>query len=86
MGKVYPEFKVSGCCPGGGVQGKVFLSFVVEKDGSVSGVSVIRGIGSGCDEEAMRVIRKSPRWKPGMQHHNPVRVRYTMPLSFMFGQ
>jgi len=69
-----------------GVQGKVFVSFVVEKDGSVSGVSVIRGIGSGCDEEAMRVIKKSPRWKPGMQHNNPVRVRYTMPLSFMLSQ
>jgi protein TonB len=69
-----------------GIQGKVFVSFVVEKDGSVSGVSLIRGIGSGCDEEAMRVIKKSPRWKPGLQHNNPVRVRYTMPLSFTISQ
>jgi len=69
-----------------GTQGKVFVSFVVEKDGSVSNVSVIRGIGSGCDEEAVRVIKKSPRWKPGMQHNNPVRVRYNIPLSFILSQ
>jgi len=69
-----------------GTQGKVFVSFVVEKDGSVSNVAVIRGIGSGCDEEAVRVIKKSPRWKPGMQHNNPVRVRYNIPLSFILSQ
>jgi protein TonB len=69
-----------------GVQGKVFVSFVVEKDGSISNVSVIKGIGGGCDEEALRVIRKSPRWKPGMQQNIPVRVRYNMPLSFMLSQ
>lgn len=64
-------------------QGKVFVSFVVEKDGSISNVSVIKGIGNGCDEEAVRVIKKSPRWKPGQQHNTTVRVRYTMPLAFM---
>lgn len=64
-------------------QGKVFVSFVIEKDGSISNVSVIKGIGSGCDEEAIRVIKKSPRWKPGQQHNTTVRVRYTMPLAFM---
>ncbi|MET1055476.1 MAG: TonB family protein [Pedobacter sp.] len=68
------------------IQGKVFISFVVEKDGSISNVSVIRGIGGGCDEEAVRVIKKSPRWKPGMQHNIPVRVRYNMPLSFLLSQ
>jgi len=66
-----------------GTQGKVFVSFVIERDGSISDVTLIKGIGGGCDEEAMRVIKKSPRWKPGLQHHIPVRVRYTMPLSFM---
>ena len=64
-------------------QGKVFVSFVVEKDGSISNVSVIKGIGNGCDEEAIRVIKKSPKWKPGQQHNTTVRVRYTMPLAFM---
>jgi protein TonB len=65
-----------------GVSGKVFLSFVIERDGSVTDVTLLKGIGAGCDEEAMRVIKKSPKWKPGKQQNNPVRVRYTMPLSF----
>ncbi|HEY0175298.1 MAG TPA: TonB family protein [Pedobacter sp.] len=64
-------------------QGKVFVSFVVEKDGSISNVIVMKGIGDGCDEEAMRVIKKSPRWRPGIQNGIPVRVRYNIPLSFM---
>uniref|UniRef100_UPI003D7FCE16 energy transducer TonB n=1 Tax=Pedobacter sp. TaxID=1411316 RepID=UPI003D7FCE16 len=65
-----------------GIQGKVFISFVIEKDGSVSDVTLIRGIGAGCDEEAIRVIKKSPKWKPGRQNNQNVRVRYQMPLSF----
>lgn len=73
----YPEMAVEQ-----ETQGKVFVSFVVEKDGTVSNVTVVKGIGGGCDEEAIRVIKKSPRWRPGMQHNLPVRVRYNMPLSF----
>lgn len=65
------------------IQGKVFLSFVVEKDGSITDVKVIKGIGYGCDDEAIRVIKKSPRWKAGMQNNLPVRVRYNMPISYM---
>jgi len=65
-----------------GVQGKVFLSFVVEKDGSITDVKVLRGIGFGCDEEAVKVIKKSPLWKPGRNKGNPVRVRYNMPINF----
>lgn len=65
-----------------GISGKVFLSFVIERDGTVTDVALLKGIGAGCDEEAIRVIKKSPRWKPGRQQNNPVRVRYTMPLSF----
>ena len=64
------------------IQGKIFLSFVVEKDGTISEVKVLRGIGYGCDDEAVRVIKKSPRWKAGMQHNLPVRVRYQMPISY----
>ena len=48
-----------------GVEGRVYISFVVEKDGSVSDVKVLRGIGDGCDEEAVRVVRSMPNWKPG---------------------
>ncbi|KQC02129.1 energy transducer TonB [Pedobacter sp. Hv1] len=68
------------------VQGKVYLNFVVEKDGSITDVNVTRGIGAGCDEEAVRVIKKSPRWKPGMQNSMPVRVRYSLPINYTITQ
>ena len=64
------------------IDGRVFVSFVVEKDGSVSNVKVMRGIGGGCDEEAVRVISAMPKWKPGIKDGKPVRVSYMMPLSF----
>lgn len=66
-----------------GAQGKVYLNFVVEKDGSITDVNVVRGIGYGCDEEAVRVIKKSPRWKAGMQNNQAVRVRYSMPIGYI---
>jgi protein TonB len=64
------------------VQGKVFLSFVVEKDGSITDVKIVRGIGYGCDEEAVRVIKKSPKWNAGKQNNAYVRVRYNMPINY----
>jgi TonB family protein len=64
------------------IQGRVFVSFVVEKDGSVSTVKVLRGIGGGCDEEAVRVVSSMPKWKPGIKDGKPVRVSYMMPLTF----
>ncbi|RZK56666.1 MAG: energy transducer TonB [Pedobacter sp.] len=69
-----------------GIQGKVYVSFVVEKDGSITDVTVTRGIGGGCDEEAMRVIKKSPRWSAGEQNNNKVRVRYNMPINYTITQ
>jgi len=65
-----------------GIQGTVFVSFVVERDGSVTDVRVLRGIGGGCDEEAIRVINSMPRWNPGKQRGRPVRVQFTMPIRF----
>jgi protein TonB len=65
-----------------GIQGKVFVTFVIETDGSVSGVEVLRGIGGGCDEEAIRVVNSLPKWKPGKQRGVPVRVRYNLPVKF----
>jgi protein TonB len=65
-----------------GAAGKVYVSFVVEKDGSITDVSVIKGIGFGCDEEAIKVIKKSPLWKPGKNKGTPVRVRYNMAINF----
>lgn len=64
------------------IAGRVFVSFVIEKDGSVNEVKVMRGIGGGCDEEAVRVIKEMPKWKPGMQKGKPVRVNYMMPIFF----
>ena len=65
-----------------GIQGRVFVSFVVEPDGSVSNVKLLRGIGGGCDEEAMRVIKSMPKWKPGKQRGKAVRVSYQIPVMF----
>lgn len=64
------------------VQGKVFLSFVVEKDGKLTDIQVTRGLGSGCDEEAIRVLKASPRWVPGVQNGKPVRVKYNINVNF----
>lgn len=66
-----------------GIQGRVFVEFVVEKDGSVTNVRVVRGIGGGCDEEAIRVVENMPRWIPGRQRNVPVRVRFNMPIRFI---
>ena len=65
-----------------GIQGTVFVTFVVETNGSVTDVRVLRGIGGGCDEEAVRVVKLMPKWKPGMQRSKPVRVQFTMPIRF----
>ena len=65
-----------------GISGRVFVTFVVERDGSVTDVQVLRGIGGGCDEEAIRVIKAMPKWTPGKQRNKPVRVQYRMPIKF----
>ena len=65
-----------------GISGKVFLTFVVEKDGSITDVQLLRGIGGGCDEEAIRVVQKMPTWAPGRQRNIPVRVQYNLPIKF----
>lgn len=65
-----------------GIQGRVFVGFVVETDGSISNVKLLRGIGGGCDEEAMRVIKSLPKWKPGKQRGKAVRVSYQIPVFF----
>lgn len=64
------------------ISGKVFVEFVVDRDGSLSDLSVVKGIGAECDEEALRVIRNSPRWNPGKQRGQAVRVRMVVPISF----
>jgi protein TonB len=68
-----------------GIEGKVFVQFVVDKDGSLSDVKAIKGIGAGCDQEAVRVIKEAPRWNPGKQRGRPVRVRMVLPITFKLG-
>ncbi len=65
-----------------GIQGLVNVSFVVEKDGSISGAKVTRGVDPSLDKEALRIIRSMPRWTPGKQDGKPVRVKYTIPVRF----
>jgi len=63
-------------------QGRVIVTMVVEKDGSVSDVKIARGVSGDIDAEAIRVIKSSPKWSPGIQNGRPVRVSYAVPISF----
>ena len=66
-----------------GIEGRVVCQFVVERDGSISNVEVLRSSGDmSLDREAVRLVRSMPKWAPGMQDGKPVRVRYTIPLDF----
>ena len=65
-----------------GIEGQVFVEFYIERDGTVCDAKVLRGIGYGCDEEALRVIGLMPKWYPGKQRGKAVRVRYTLPINF----
>ena len=64
------------------ISGRVMVGFIVEKDGSISDAKVVKGIGGGCDEEAVRVVNAMPKWKPGKQKGKPVRVSFMMPFNF----
>ncbi len=66
-----------------GIQGRVFVEFVIAKDGSLTDVRSVKGIGAGCDEEAIRIVQSAPAWNPGKQRGRPVRQRYTLPIIFM---
>ena len=65
-----------------GVQGRVIVSFVVEKDGTLSQAKVVRSIEANLDEESLRVVKSMPRWNPGRQNGKAVRVKYTVPIVF----
>jgi protein TonB len=68
-----------------GIEGRVFVEFVVDKDGTITDVKAIKGIGAGCDEEAIRVIQEAPAWNPGKQRGRPVKVRMILPITFKLG-
>ena len=65
-----------------GIQGRVTVSFIVEKDGRVSNVRLLRSVQSALDKEAIRVVKSMPKWTPGKQNGKPVRVRYNLPVMF----
>lgn len=73
----YPEQALAS-----GIQGIVYLQFVVDSKGNITDVKIMRGIGGGCEDEALRVIKMMPQWHPGKQNGQTVRVLYTMPVSF----
>ncbi|MFN5555737.1 MAG: energy transducer TonB [Chryseotalea sp.] len=68
-----------------GTEGKVFVQFVINKDGTISDVQAIKGIGAGCDEEAVRIIQSFPSWTPGKQRGKPVKQRMVLPITFKLG-
>ncbi len=65
-----------------GIQGTVYVSFIVEKDGSISNTTILKAVGGGLDQEAMRVVSEMPNWKPGTQNGKQVRTKFTMPIYF----
>ncbi|KXB08907.1 energy transducer TonB [candidate division MSBL1 archaeon SCGC-AAA382M17] len=65
-----------------GIEGTVFIKFVVDTDGGISNVTVMRGVDPALNEEAMSVIRNAPKWEPGQQRGQPVRVQFTIPIVF----
>ncbi len=69
-----------------GIQGKVYLQFVIEKDGSITNVQVLRSVDPLLDKEAVRVLESSPKWNPGKQQGITVRVRYTFPIAFVINE
>ena len=65
------------------IEGTVYIEFIIEKDGSLSKIKVKRGIGGGCDEESLRVIKLMPKWKPGKQDGEEVRTQFVLPIKFI---
>lgn len=65
-----------------GIEGTVIVVFVINVDGSIQDVDILRGIGGGCDEEAVRVVENAPNWEPGKQRGRPVRTRMRLPIRF----
>jgi len=64
------------------IEGKVYIQFIVRADGKVIETKIIKGIGAGCDEEALRVVKKMPMWKPATQKGEPVNMYFNLPISF----
>jgi len=83
MGYLGKNIKYPAAASRANVSGKVYLSFVVNTDGSIQDIQILKGLGFGCDEESKRVIAAMPKWKPGKQSGRSVRVKYNLPVSFV---
>ena len=68
------------------IEGRVFVSFVIDEQGKLTDITIIRGIGGGCDEETLRVMRLIPAWKPGIVSGRPVKARMALPITFKLGK
>ena len=82
MGYLRDNIKYPTVAAENGVQGRVVVGFVVERDGSITDVNIVRGVDPSLDREAMRVVKSMPRWNPGKQNGSAVRVKYQVPVSF----
>jgi protein TonB len=68
--------------PAEGIEGTVYITFIVEKDGSITDAKILRGLGKSYDDEVLRVINLMPRWLPGTQNEEAVAVKFNMPVKF----
>ncbi len=82
LGYISKSVKYPAIAQENGIQGRVIISFVIEKDGLVADATVVRGVDPALDKEALRVVNNMPKWKPGEQRGKPVRVKYTLPVTF----
>ncbi|MFQ3574812.1 MAG: TonB family protein [Cytophagales bacterium] len=69
-----------------GIEGRVFIQFTVGKDGCIKDVKIVKGIGGGCEEEALRVVNLMPAWEPGMMNDKAVAVKFVIPVNFKFSE
>ncbi|WP_353719057.1 energy transducer TonB [Dyadobacter sp. 676] len=77
------NLKMPGEAKRAGVSGRVYVSFLVEETGKITDVKVLKRLGFGCDEEAVRLVESMPEWKPGKLFGKPQKVRYFLPISFV---
>jgi len=73
----YPAIARESC-----IEGTVYVEFVIGKDGAITGANIKRGIGGGCNEEALKLVKAMPKWKPGRYEGKAVKVKYTLPIKF----
>lgn len=79
---IYSQITYPAIARENGIEGMVYVRFVVERNGSISNIEVVRDVGGGCGDEAARVVKLMPKWNPGKQRGMPVRVMFTLPVKF----